>query len=175
MTDYQKTKIYKIVSHVGDKVYIGSTAKEYLSQRFQQHKKDYKEWKKKGHKALSVYEIFDDYGLENCQIVLIEEFSCNSKDAKNAREGYFIREFDCVNKRIEGRTKSEYYEDNKQKLIQQSKQYYNDNKEKISEKRKEIIACQCGCNINIQHKTRHERSKRHIEKLKIEQQNKSNQ
>ena len=30
-TDYQKTKIYKIESHLGDKIYVGSTAKEYLS------------------------------------------------------------------------------------------------------------------------------------------------
>ena len=45
MTDYQKTKIYKIESHLGDKIYVGSTAKEYLSQRFQQHKNHYKHWK----------------------------------------------------------------------------------------------------------------------------------
>ena len=30
MTDYSKTKIYKIESHLGDKIYIGSTCKQYL-------------------------------------------------------------------------------------------------------------------------------------------------
>ena len=51
MTDYSKTKIYKIESHLGDKIYVGSTAKEYLSQRFQQHKYTFKYWKNgKGNK-----------------------------------------------------------------------------------------------------------------------------
>jgi len=76
MTDYTKTKIYKIESHLGDKVYVGSTAKEYLSQRFQQHKQSYKLWKEgKASKVMS-YDLFDEYGHENCQIVLIEEYSC---------------------------------------------------------------------------------------------------
>jgi hypothetical protein len=45
MPDYTLTKIYKIESHLGDKIYVGSTAKQYISQRFQQHKNDYKNGK----------------------------------------------------------------------------------------------------------------------------------
>lgn len=33
MVNYGKTKIYKIWSPKGDNIYIGSTTKEYLSQR----------------------------------------------------------------------------------------------------------------------------------------------
>ena len=44
--DYSKTKIYKIESALGDKVYIGSTINKYLSQRFQLHISEYKRWKK---------------------------------------------------------------------------------------------------------------------------------
>ena len=92
MTDYSKTKIYKIESHLGDKIYVGSTAKEYLSQRFQQHKNAYKRWKDgKTNKVMS-YDLFEEYGVENCVITLIESYSCNSKDEKNARERYFIKE-----------------------------------------------------------------------------------
>lgn len=108
MTDYSKTKIYKIESHLGDKIYVGSTAKQYLSQRFQQHKNSYKSWKKGIGYKLTSYELFDEYGVENCNIVLIEEYSCNSKDAKNAREGYYIKELNCVNKNIMGQTLEEY-------------------------------------------------------------------
>ena len=129
MTDYSKTKIYKIESHIGDKVYVGSTCKQYLSQRFQQHKNDYKHWKETKHKKITSFDLFDEYGPENCRIILIEEYPCISKDAKNAREGHFIRELNCVNKVIIGRTKKEYYEDNKDK----SKKYYEDNKDKIKE------------------------------------------
>ena len=44
--DYSKTKIYKIESALGDKIYIGSTINKYLSQRFQLHISEYKRWKK---------------------------------------------------------------------------------------------------------------------------------
>jgi len=108
MTNYSKTKIYKIESHLGDKIYVGSTAKQYLSQRFQGHKNAYKRWKEnKDNRTMTSFILFDEYGIENCQIVLIEEFSCCSKDAKNAREGYFIKTLECVNKHITGRTKKE--------------------------------------------------------------------
>ena len=33
--DYQNTKIYKIISHQGDKVYIGSTTKKTLAMRIE--------------------------------------------------------------------------------------------------------------------------------------------
>ena len=108
MTDYSKTKIYKIESHLGDKVYVGSTAKQYLSQRFQQHKNSYKSWKKGIGYKITSYDLFDEYGIENCQIVLLEEYPCSSKDAKNAREGFFIKELNCVNKQIMGQTLEEY-------------------------------------------------------------------
>ena len=108
MTNYQKTKIYKIESHLGDKIYIGSTAKEYLSQRFQQHKSSYKCWKNGKGGRLTSYELFDLYGIENCSIVLIETIACHSKDEKNAKESHYIRTMDCVNKCIPGRTQKAY-------------------------------------------------------------------
>jgi hypothetical protein len=123
MTNYSKTKIYKIESHLGDKIYIGSTAKEYLSQRFQQHKNDYKRWKLgKGHNITS-FNIFELYGINNCSIALIEAYSCNSIDEKNAREGHFIKTLQCVNKIVLGRTPKEYYIDNKEARIEYQKKY----------------------------------------------------
>ena len=107
-TDYQKTKIYKIESHLGDKIYAGSTAKEYLSQRFQLHKVQYKRWKNGVGVKYTSFELFDEYGLENCNIVLIEAYPCNSKDEKNAKEGHYIKTLECVNKIVVGRTVKEY-------------------------------------------------------------------
>lgn len=115
MTDYSKTKIYKIESHLGDKIYVGSTAKFYLSQRFQQHKNAYKQWKEGKTNKTTSYELFDEYGIDNCKIVLIEEYPCSSKDAKNAREGHYIKEFNCVNRIIVGRSQEE-----SQRVYQQS-------------------------------------------------------
>ena len=149
MTDYSKTKIYKIESHLGDKIYIGSTSKEYLSQRFQLHKSGYKQWKKGQVNKTSSFVMFDEYGPENCQIVLIELYPCNCKDERNARESHYIRTLDCVNKVIPDRTykqrcvdkkeiitkrQKEYYEGNKDKM----KEYYKENREKILERKKQL-------------------------------------
>ena len=124
-TDYQKTKIYKIESHLGDKIYIGSTAKEYLSQRFQQHKVQYKRWKNGKVGKYTSFELFDEYGIENCQIVLIEAYPCNSKDEKNAKEGHYIKTLNCVNKVVVGRTQKEYKQSDsgKEAVKKASKKY----------------------------------------------------
>jgi len=125
-TDYQKTKIYKIESHLGDKIYIGSTAKEYLSQRFQQHKNAYKRWKNGIVGKYTSFELFDEYGIENCQIVLIEAYPCNSKDEKNAKEGHYIKTLNCVNKVVVGRTREETQKAYKQSDLgkEAAKKYY---------------------------------------------------
>ena len=115
--DYSKTKIYKIESSLGDKVYIGSTINTYLSQRYQLHISEYKRWKKGETHKTSSYELFDLYGVENCQIVLLEEYPCLSKDAKNAREGHYIKTIPCVNKYVAGRTLKENYQDKKEQKI----------------------------------------------------------
>ena len=125
-TDYQKTKIYKIESQLGDKIYVGSTAKEYLSQRFQQHKVQYKRWKNGTVGKLTSFELFDEYGIENCQIVLIEAYPCNSKDEKNAKEGHYIKTLNCVNKVVVGRTREETQKAYKQSDLgkEAAKKYY---------------------------------------------------
>ena len=143
-TDYQKTKIYKIESHLGDKIYVGSTAKEYLSQRFQQHKVQYKRWKNGVGVKYTSFELFDEYGLEYCSIVLIEACLCNSKDEKNAKEGHYIKTLDCVNKVVVGRTREEtqkaYHQSDKGKIVKKeaAKKYQQSDigKQKISEVQK---------------------------------------
>jgi len=141
MTDYSKCKIYKIESTLGDKIYVGSTCKKYLSQRFALHKSNYKRWKAGLVYKMSSYDLFDEYGPENCNIVLIEEFSCTSKDLKNAREAHFIKELNCINKNIPGRTVKEWCEENKDKLKKYHKdyniEYLKENKDKIKEYQKE--------------------------------------
>ena len=42
--NYANGKIYQIISHAGDKIYIGSTTKRLLSQRMEKHRSSYKRW-----------------------------------------------------------------------------------------------------------------------------------
>jgi hypothetical protein len=56
-----------------------------------------------------------------------------------------------------------YYEENKQTILKQNKKYREENKEKIAEKqRRQIIICECGSNLQLHSKARHERSKKHL-------------
>jgi hypothetical protein len=44
MVNYQEGKIYKIISPLTDKIYVGSTTKKYLSERLCRHLCDYKRY-----------------------------------------------------------------------------------------------------------------------------------
>jgi len=127
MPDYQKGKIYKLWSPQGqeDEIYIGSTCNK-LRYRKNQHKKDNR------CNSKILFEKYDDVRIE-----LIEEYSCNSKAELNKKEGEHIRANKCLNERIEGRTKKEWREENKEYIAEKHKKYRKNNKEKLREKAKE--------------------------------------
>jgi hypothetical protein len=158
MVNYSNGKVYKIESHLGDKIYIGSTTKEHLCQRMDTQRHNYDSWKRGTIGLTASYLIFDEYGVKNCQIVLLESYPCNSKDELESRKAFYIKSMECINKAIPNRTKEEikeqvknydkkYRENNKEKIKQnrvrdkekikeRDKLYQENNKEKISAQRK---------------------------------------
>jgi hypothetical protein len=101
------------------------------------HRRDYKSWKDGKASLITSFNLFETYSIENCEIILLESVNVNSKDELLARESYWIKLLDCVNKVIPNRTRQEYYNDNKEKLVEKNKQYYEDNKEKLLENKKQ--------------------------------------
>ena len=86
--------------------------------------------------CITVFKLFDKYGLNNCRIELEETFPCHNIDQLLAREGEYVRNTDyCINKQINGRTFKEWYEDNKEQLQEKQKQYYNEHKKVLEEKK----------------------------------------
>jgi hypothetical protein len=136
-------------------IYIGSTMKEYLSQRLENHRRDYNNYKA-GYcvSRLTSFKLFDKYGIDNCKIILIELVNVSSKDELHKREAYHIRNTKCINKCIPLRSKKQYYEDNKDK----AKEYYQKNKERLSQKN----ICECGSTYATYHKTRHFKTIKHM-------------
>ena len=127
---YSNGKIYCIKSPNTDKYYIGSTCQE-LDDRFYGHLKCYKYYIIDKNKAyVTSYEILK---YESSYIELIELYSCSSKAELEKREGEIMIQHkpNIVNNHISGRGKKEvnraYHESHKE----QSKQYYQINKEKI--------------------------------------------
>ncbi len=119
---YQRGQIYAIRSHQTDLIYIGSTI-EPLHKRFYNHKK-----KSNLCSSREIIQYNDAY------IELIENYPCNSKKELCRKEGEHIRNTNCVNKFIAGRTKNEYYIDTKDR----KKEYSESNKDKINEYQKEF-------------------------------------
>ena len=175
--NYANTKIYKIMSHLGDKIYIGSTTKKHLCERMGNHRYGYKKWKEGKIRKVNSFDIFEEYGVDNCKIVLLESFACSSKEEKNAKEAHYIQTNVCVNKIIPGRTDEQYYKDNEVKIKEYhksyreehrqlysdaAKKYYEKNKETIDNKKNEVIQCECGGHHFKRGKARHERTAMHL-------------
>lgn len=95
MVDYSLGKIYKIKCNTTGLVYYGSTCEPTLSRRLANHKMAYQRYLKTFKLYCSSYRVLEN---KNYEIVLVENFPCNSKDELNSRENYYIENFECVNK-----------------------------------------------------------------------------
>ena len=120
-------KIYKIISSMTDKIYIGSTCLS-LEQRLAIHKSSYKVFLNGKRRNVSSFEIVK---YEDCMILLIEEIQYESNNQLLDRERFYIENNNCVNLHIPNRTKKEYYQAFKSEIIQYNKQRYYNNREKI--------------------------------------------
>ena len=135
MPNYQNGKIYKIVNDdLPDLIYYGSTTLK-LCDRIKTHKY-YSKKKNKGGSGSLLFKIGKP------KILLVENFSCNTKEELLKRERFYIENNKCINIEIPGRTKKELYED--------KKEFYN-----------KSILCNCGGKYSYKHKTRHEQTNKH--------------
>ena len=143
MPNYQQAKIYKIECNISGKIYVGSTCEPTLARRLAGHVANYKSYLNGNHRFVSSFEIIanNDY-----DIVLIESFTCDSKDELYARERYWSNELVCVNRCKNqgllnelGRKEyiKEYRDNNKEYFKEYDKQYYDNNKEYFKEHNKE--------------------------------------
>lgn len=135
---YSNGKIYKLVDNTNGAVYIGSTCLP-LHKRLYNHKKSYNLWLNKKYHYVSSFKILEN---ENYNIVLIENYSCNSKEELLMKERKWIDELKCVNiykpiVNIDERKelKKIYCEKNKEHIQERNKKYEEQNKEKRKEQK----------------------------------------
>tara|TARA_R110000796_G_scaffold130448_1_gene246064 strand:+ start:68 stop:658 length:591 start_codon:yes stop_codon:yes gene_type:complete len=189
MVNYNNGKVYKIVCDTTALVYVGSTTKNYLSQRLDQHRRNFKYWKNGTCRYVTAFKVLEN---ENYTIVLLEAVNCETKDQLTARERFYIESNVCVNKHIPLRTQKEYREANKEQtkeyretnkeyfkeyhkeyrktnkesIAEKKKDYYEANKEAnkdtIAEKIKVKIACECGGTHTVGNKSHHCKTLKHM-------------
>ena len=153
-----KSCVYKIT--VGDETYVGSTCN--LKNRLRVHKSDCyniesKEYNKSLYKYIREYSYWADINVE----VLVHLHPKFNKVERCSFEQEWI---DYLKPTLNvwssntGLSKNEYQKkwhiDNKDKI----KQYRIDNKDKLNQK----INCECGGKYTSSHKSRHEKSKKHL-------------
>jgi len=128
MPDYQKGKIYKLYSISNEElVYYGSTI-ETLPSRLSKHIYEYKN---KPCCESKLVIAAGDYKME-----LIENYPCANKQQLEHKEREYIKANKCVNKVNPCRTRKEYYQENKEVILNKVKEYRENNKEVIAEKEK---------------------------------------
>ena len=158
LVNYNNGKIYKLECFKTGLIYVGSTTKDYLCQRLSQHKRHYRAYQQGKRTYITSFAILEN---DNYTIELLESVNCNTKDELLAREGYYIRTLECVNKYIVGRTHKEYHQDHKEKRNADSRQYHHEHKDEIAEKRKKPFTCECGSVVQHSIAKRHLQSNKH--------------
>ena len=179
--DYAKTIIYILV-HFNDlnneNVYVGHCTN--MTKRKSRHKsaccnpdnRDY---------HLKVYQfIRENGGWDKWQMILVEKYPCDIVDEAIARERYWKRQLNAtLNTNEPGRTREEWYQDNREKKLKYRKEYYQNNKEYIKqwyknydqnperkEKKQQKITCECGREVCKQNMAVHRNSIVHQQWLK---------
>ena len=156
-TSYKNAKIYKILNHVNDEVYVGSTTQA-LSKRMSCHRGN---TKLETRKNKPLYKLMNEIGVDSFYIELIEDYSCDNIEQLLQREGFYIRQIGTLNKIISGRTKSEYREENKEHILENYRKYRETHKEHIALLNSEKTVCECGSTFNRQKKAKHQRTTKH--------------
>ena len=163
--------------------YIGSTI-DFKARKYDHKKRcnnsKYKQYNYKVYRYIRNNGGFDNWDFEILLQVEVE----NEKELRlNYEAKYQLDLKPELNDRIEGRTKKEWYIDNKQKILQTRKEYYEDHKEELSEYQKEYrennkekirqtqkeyredhkekFDCECGGKYTKINKTIHIKTKKH--------------
>ena len=141
-TDYSKTVIYKLccLDHKINEIYIGHTTN--FTKRKNQHKINTKDTKINSH----VYQFIREHGgWDNWKMIQIDETSCKSKREAEAVEHHWIEQLGAsLNSQMPHAMckeqpeiyKHEWYEENKDFILEKAKKNYQENKEEILEKQK---------------------------------------
>jgi hypothetical protein len=175
--NYLRTKIYKIVCKdlTIKHTYVGHTTQ--WTDRKSHHKSDCRNENSKNHNFPVYIFIRNNGGWDNWDMILIEDYPCENKLQAEQRERYWIETLNAnLNISIPTRNKKEYYEDNREYILQRTCQHYRENenekkqynneyrrenKQKIKQHQNEKFECECGGKYMRCHLLRHQRTKKH--------------
>ena len=193
MPNYSNSVVYKLCCKdplIKD-TYVGSTTN--FTVRKTLHKCDCCNIQSKEHNRYVYQFIRDNGGWSNWTMVLIREYPniTNKKQLLKKERKYIERLNATLNKVVPGRTDKQYYNDNREKILEKHKKYYINNAERLKKYQKdyyeqnleyvkgyrkdiskryrekkrericERIECDCGCIISRSNLAIHKKSQKH--------------
>jgi hypothetical protein len=176
-------RVYKIVHHHSDIVYVGSTKNE-LRHRWAQHKCMFKKWMedKTAVRGCALFKYLEQFGTDSFSIIPIKEYEVCDKLHLQAWEQLWINKLRCVNEKSPNplmtkkqRDRMDYLKHreeriakvrayaaaNKEKIAEKGRAYREKNKEELAEKKRETTMCECGSRITKLHMKRHLATAKH--------------
>lgn len=155
------------MNDVDDQIYIGSTTKPFLSQRWAGHCYQFRLFAAGG-RRMKLFEHMLAIGPEHFKIVLIEQYPCQSKDELRAREAHYIVTVSpALNERIPGGTRHDWnyrYEQRHPEQVRAKRQRENQDPRRLAKNE-----CECGGRYATKHKQAHFRTDRHQQYLSIKE------
>jgi hypothetical protein len=138
LVKYGNSIIYKIYckdENITD-CYVGSTID--FDRRKRNHKHKCNNNKSKEYNFPVYRFIRDNGGFDNWKFEVLENYPCGNKESLLFKECFWIEKLNTtLNSHFPRRSKKEWYEDNKNELLEYFKKYRENNIEKIREKAKE--------------------------------------
>ena len=142
--DKKKTgRIYQLVNMITNEIYVGATLQT-LHKRQYDRKRYYNTWLKGKSQFSDSHKLFDNiykYGWECFRCELLAEVEVSNKAELHKIEGDWIRKLDTYNNGLNGaipqRDIKQYYQENKDELVERQKKYYQDNKDTIAKQNKQ--------------------------------------
>jgi hypothetical protein len=148
-------RVYKIICGLTNDIYVGSTL-NVLKHRFNGHKNAYKSWLEDRSKScISIFPLFEQYGLEHFKIVLIKEYAVVDRSHLHALEQLWMNKLkrctvnkiaafiptsnaykELVLKVAISAKKKVYHEANRTEILAKKKVYRDANKDEINAKTK---------------------------------------
>jgi group I intron endonuclease len=119
-----KGYIYKVYSTMTNQLYVGSTV-DSVNKRFKDHKKHYRAWKLGKRIKVSLYDLFETYGVDNFKIDVLEECEVGSRAELFQKEQEWINKLkptNTLNAFTDGKAYkhaywSGYYKENKDRIL----------------------------------------------------------
>jgi len=160
--DYSKGLIYKLCCKdpIIENIYIGSTTN--FRVRKNKHKSDCNNTSSKGFNYNVYRFIRENGGFENWDMILIENYNCNSKKELDSKEREYVDKLKpSLNTIIPSRTNKEWQEDNKDKINLKKKKFYQRNTNLISQRKKINVICEyCKIVVRKYSLNRHQKTKK---------------